>query len=120
MSTHSNTGTDEWFGFGILYLITAAGLVLQLNNPEAQDPAAPHLWEEREVEELIAGWYAEYPEIREMQELAFWQVQRYGMVWDMFGRTRLVPEVYSGLPWVVEAGERRRPIWGFRVGPGGR
>lgn len=106
-------------GFGILYLITAAGLVLQLNNPEAQDQTAPHMWVEGEVQGLIDGWYAEYPEIREMQELAFWQVVRYGMAWDMFGRTRLIPEVFSGLPWVVEAGKRAAANMGIQSGAGG-
>jgi DNA polymerase I len=106
-------------GFGILYLITAAGLVLQLNNPEAQDPAAPHVWSEDEVQTLIDAWYGEYDEIREMQELAFWQVMRYGMCWDMFGRTREVPEVKSGLPWVVEAGKRQAANMGIQSGAGG-
>jgi len=106
-------------GFGILYLITAAGLVLQLNNPEAQDAAAPHVWTEGEVQALINGWYAQYPEIREMQELAFWQVARYGMAWDMFGRTRLIPEIHSGLPWVVEAGKRAAANMGIQSGAGG-
>lgn len=106
-------------GFGILYMITEDGLTLQLNNPEAQDKNAPHVWTVPETKELIKGWYGEYPEIRDMQEMAFWQARRYGMVWDMFGRTRLIPEVKSGLPWVVDAGLRAAANMGIQAGAGG-
>lgn len=106
-------------GFGILYLITPAGLVVQLNNPEAQDMTAPHVWTETEASGLIDGWFGQYPEIRDMQQLAFWQTRRYGLTWDMFGRTRLVPEVRSSLPWVVEAGLRQAANMGIQSGAGG-
>lgn len=106
-------------GFGILYLITADGLTLQLNNPEAQDKTAPHVWTVEETQGLIEGWYGEYPEIREMQELVFWRVKRYGLAWDMFGRTRRIPEVFSGLPWVVESGLRQAANMPIQSGAGG-
>lgn len=106
-------------GFGILYGITEDGLAVQLNNPEAQDPAAPHVWTGAETGELITGWYGEYPEILEMQQLDEWRVLRYGMGWDMFGRHRLIPEVRSSLTWVVEAGLRQAKNHRIQAGAGG-
>lgn len=106
-------------GFGILFLITREGLAKQLNNPNMQDPDAPHAWTDNEAGGLITEWYGEYPEIREMQELSFWRARRYEMVWDIFGRTRLVPEVRSSLPWVVDAGLRQAANMDLQAGAGG-
>lgn len=94
-------------GFGVLYLITAKGLIVQLNSSDSQDPANPHMWTEEEGAELIENWYIANPEIRDMQEEIFTQARRYGKVWTLFGRVRLVPEVRSALSWVRDAGLRQ-------------
>lgn len=106
-------------GFGILYMITAEGLTVQLNNPEAQDLKAPHVWTVPETQTLINNWYQTYPEIRAIQDLYCWRARKYKMVWDCFGRTRLVPEVNSSLPWVVDAGLRQACNQPFQAGAGG-
>lgn len=52
-------------------------------------------WELEECAKLIADWYRTYARIRELMEEQYRRARRWGMVWDAFGRPRLVPEIYS-------------------------
>lgn len=94
-------------GFLILYMGNGMALAVQLNALEAQDPARPKTWTEQECNDLIEGWYAANPEIRDWQAETAARARRYGMVWDMFGRIRLIPEVYSSFRHVQEKGIRQ-------------
>jgi DNA polymerase I len=94
-------------GFGVLYRITGAGLVRQLNAEEAQDPQYPRAWTEDECDALITGWYDANPEIRDWQAEMDAQAYRTGMTWDLYGRVRLVPEVRSVHRWIREKGLRQ-------------
>lgn len=94
-------------GFGVLYRITGAGLVIQLNAEEAQDPDNPKAWTETECDALIESWYAANPEIRDWQDEIAAQAFRYGMVWDLYGRIRQVPEVRSCHSWIRGKGVRQ-------------
>ena len=82
-------------GFGVLYKITGAGLVRQLNAEDSQDPDNPKAWTEEECDALIESWYAENPEILDLQNEIAAQAYRYGYIWDLYGRIRAVPEVRS-------------------------
>jgi DNA polymerase I len=102
-------------GFLILYLGDAAALQIQLNAADAQDKNNPHAWTEEECAEVIDGWYRINPEIREWQDEQFARMYRTGMVWTMFGRVRLVPEMKSCHSWIRSKGKRQganQPIQG--------
>lgn len=102
-------------GFLILYLGDGRALQVQLNAAEAQDPAYPHAWTEAECDDVIAGWYKINPEIRDWQEEQFARMNRYNMVWTMYGRVRLVPEVKSVHSWIRGKGMRQganQPVQG--------
>ena len=52
-------------------------------------------------------WFEARPEVRQYLDLQTYRARRYGMVWDIFGRIRLVPEVQSAHSWIREAGIRQ-------------
>lgn len=52
-------------------------------------------------------WFDARPEVREYLELQTYRARRYGKVWDLTGRPRLVPEIRSYHPWIKSAGERQ-------------
>ena len=58
-------------------------------------------------EEFFEKWHGLYPAVRPYMEKQFYRARRYGIVWDMFGRIRRVPEVRSVHPKVVAAGLRQ-------------
>lgn len=58
-------------------------------------------------EGFIRQWFEARPEVREYMELQAYRARRYGMVWDIFGRVRLVPEVKSYHTWIKAAGLRQ-------------
>jgi DNA polymerase-1 len=94
-------------GFLILYLGAGNALAVQLNALEAQDPARPKFWTEQECDELIEGWYQANTEIRDWQSEVAATMRRYGMIWDIFGRIRKVPEVRSSFRHIQEKGIRQ-------------
>ena len=57
-------------------------------------------------EEFIERFYAARPAIRKWQDLQIRRARQYGMVWDLFGRVRLIPHNKSVLGWVRSEGER--------------
>lgn len=88
-------------GFGILYGVTPAGLVLQI--AAAGGPS----WTIEQAEEFIDAWYAVYEGIYSWVQAVYARARRYGMSWDNFGRVRYIPEVHSQLRGVVNAGLRQ-------------
>jgi DNA polymerase-1 len=94
-------------GFGVLYLVSAQGLKVQMDSEYVGISAAGESqWSLTRCQELIDGWYRAYPRVRDYQELQFTRARRWGRVWDMFGRWRDIPEVRSAVPRVVNEGLR--------------
>jgi DNA polymerase-1 len=56
---------------------------------------------------FIDNWFGQRPEVREYMDLQVYRARRYGLVWDPFGRVRLVPEIRSTHSWIKEAGGRQ-------------
>ena len=86
--------------FMIVYGATVIGLLSQL-------ALSGLIWTEEEGLDFIRRWFALYPEVREYMELMYYRARRYGLVWDLFGRIRLIPEVRSYLKWIAQAGLRQ-------------
>lgn len=87
--------------FSVLYGTTAGGLQAQILA------AGGPLWAVDECDKHIHGWFGVYPGIRDWMSLQCSRVQRYGLVWDAFGRWRLVGEAMSAVPRVRSAGLRQ-------------
>lgn len=88
-------------GFGILNLISAKKLLKELNVGGAED------WTEAACQKMIDSWFELYSGVAEYVEERKAEARRTGMVRDMFGRVRLVPEVMSVHRQIVEAGIRQ-------------
>lgn len=76
-------------GFGILYGVQAAGLQGQIFS------AGGPFWSIEECDRLIREWFRAYPGVQAWMDLQASRARRYGMVWDMFGRIRPIPEIRS-------------------------
>jgi len=87
-------------GFGVLYGLTAPGL-----RANIMAEGGPELSEE-ECQKYIDAWFDAYPGIRDWMEEQYRRAKAEEMVWDMFGRTRLIPEVRSVIPAKVNEGLR--------------
>jgi len=100
-------------GFGILYGQTPAGVqasVLSIGGP---------LLTEEDCARYIQNWFTVYPAVSAWLELQYQRARRYGMVWDLFGRPRLIPGVRSALRGVVNEALRQcgnTPIQGSAAG----
>jgi len=88
-------------GFGVLYGITGAGLLNVFYHEGIS------VYSELDCDRFIAEWYEVFPGIRLWQKQTEAFAMRNGYVADMFGRRRWIPEVYSALPFVREAGLRQ-------------
>lgn len=88
-------------GFGILYGQTAVGAQ---SNILAQ--GGPFL-EQSEVDDIITGWFTLYAGVAEWMDLQHSRALRYGMVWDMWGRVRLIPEAHSQVRRIRSEGLRQ-------------
>lgn len=100
-------------GFGVLFGITAQGLLDQILV--AQDPSWDEVqrqayiasWPLERCAEAIQSWYGIYHEIHDtIQRVASW-VRRFGYAWDWWGRIRWIPEIRSVHKWIAEAGLRQ-------------
>lgn len=87
-------------GFGIAYGLAAQGLQQQLAMEGLN-------WTVEVCEEFIELWFNLYPGVRRLLETYYYRAKRYGFVWDLFGRIRLVPEVRSQHSWIRSAGLRQ-------------
>jgi DNA polymerase-1 len=88
-------------GFGILYGQTPAGA--QENIIAQGGPYIPI----EEVEEIIRNWFLVYEGVARWMQQQYARVRRYGMAWDAFGRSRVIPEGRSVIPRVQSAGLRQ-------------
>jgi len=104
--------------FAVVFGETALGLFEQLvadSYGKAGIPVPDWLTLEW-CENFLKKWFDIYPEVREYMELQAYRSYRYGCVWDMVGRVRLVPEVKSVHSRIVAAGLRQAgnmPIQGL-------
>lgn len=100
-------------GFGILFGQSAQGAQ---GNIVAQ--GGPFM-ELDVVESIIQGWFNLYAGVTYWMECQYFRGQKYGMVWDLFGRTRLIPECQSVLRRIRNEGHRQAgnmPIQGGAQG----
>jgi uracil-DNA glycosylase family 4 len=83
--------------FSIVYGVSALGLRDSIikNGGREED------WPEEQCEHLIAEWFKAYPGVKQFMILQETRARRYGYVWDMFGRIRRIPGVFSSVPSVV-------------------
>jgi len=88
-------------GFGILYGQTPAGA--QENIISVGGPYKPI----EEVEGIIRNWFLVYGGVARWMQQQYARVKRYGMAWDAFGRSRVIPEGRSVIPRVQSAGLRQ-------------
>lgn len=87
---------------------TEKGLYLQLiTDFGANKTPLPDWLTEAWCGAFIESWLNSRPEVREYFELSWYRARRYGLVWDIFGRVRLIPEVRSTHRWIREAGLRQ-------------
>lgn len=99
--------------FGVLYGQTAKGLqarILAEGGP---------LFTEEECQTHIDRWYETYDAIKDWIQLQYERARRHGMVWDMFGRIRLIPQAKSVLADKRAEGDREcgnMPIQGSAQG----
>jgi DNA polymerase-1 len=104
---------SKTLGFQVLYGCAAQGL--QDGIVAAGGPLIPL----EDCDRYIAGWFEEYSGVRDWVEAQHQRARRYGMVWDMFGRPRLIPEVHSALQGVRAAGLREAGNHPIQSGAGG-
>lgn len=94
--------------FSIQNGTTGKGLYLQLVMDYGQSGIAVPDWLTPEwCDWFLKSWLEEYPEVYEWFQLMWYRARRYGMSWDLFGRTRLTPEVESCHSWIIQAGLRQ-------------
>lgn len=82
------------------YGATVVGLLAQL-------ALSGLIWSEDEGNRFIDRWFNLYPEVREYMDVQRYRARRYGRVWDIFGRYRLIPAVQSTHKWIQEEGLRQ-------------
>lgn len=88
-------------GFGVLYGQTPEGL-------QATLAAEGVFWTIEQCTNLIEHeFFAVYAKLKEMLDRDHRTVLRYALIWDDFGRVRLVPEAKSVHRWIREEGTRK-------------
>ena len=88
-------------GFGVLYGQTAEGLQASLMS-EGID------WALDLCEDFIVNkFFGVYKMLKVMLDRDYSRAMRYGLIWDDFGRVRLVPEAKSALKWIANEGTRK-------------
>lgn len=90
-------------GFGVLYGLTAEGLQRNIMT----ESEGEIVWETTRCQSFIDQFFTLYPRLRELMETQYRRARAYGMVWDMFGRVRLVPEAKSAHRNISNEGERK-------------
>ena len=80
--------------FGILYGISAFGLAQRLDIPRG------------EAKELIDGYFATFPQVRDYIDRVIEQARQLGYVTTLFGRRRMLPDINSRNVPVREFNER--------------
>lgn len=90
-------------GFGVLYGLTAEGLQRNILT----ESEGEIFWETDRCQQFIGQFFSLYPRLRDLMDLQYRRARRHAMVWDMFGRVRLVPEAKSSLKKISNEGERK-------------
>ena len=90
------------------YGLTKDGLYDQmaLTYATAGIPLPPHItvdW----CDNFIKQWFSLYPGVLTYMDQQQYRARRYRIVWDIFGRVRMIPEARSALSWVKSAGLRQ-------------
>ena len=80
--------------FGIIYGISTFGLASRLNIPRS------------EAKELIDGYFATYPKVKEYMEKSIAVAREKGWVETLFGRKRMLPDIHSANATVRGYAER--------------
>ena len=80
--------------FGIIYGISTFGLASRLNIPRS------------EAKELIDGYFATYPKVREYMDKSIEVAREKGYVETLFGRKRMLPDIHSANATVRGYAER--------------
>lgn len=87
-------------GFGVLFGITAEGLLRQMYASGAMN------WTLDQCQDLIDLWFGLYPDVKHWMDEQFTRARKFGLVWDLFGRIRPLPEIWSAFEGTVEDGHR--------------
>jgi len=96
-------------GFGIIYLISAEGLLVQLHQRGLLH------YKLEDCQKMIDEWYKMYPGVKVWQEGTIASAKREGEVRTRYGRVRYLPGIHSPLPYVRAEAERQavnHPIQG--------
>jgi DNA polymerase-1 len=80
--------------FGIIYGISVFGLASRLNIPRS------------EAKELIDGYFATYPKVKEYMDRSIEAARQKGYVETLFGRKRMLPDIHSANATVRGYAER--------------
>jgi len=99
--------------FGTIYLIGAKGLWQQFQHEGLTQ------FTERDCQGFLDSWRHTYPSFFDWVEDVKAEARRTGMVRDMFGRIRWIPELQSSLKWIKEAGLRQAVNAPIQSGAGG-
>ena len=108
---------------GTLYDISPEGLVDQLLVSKAVrflsggdalwNPAKYYAGAVEKCRTAIRNFFVRFPELLTARRIHHKTAIRTGMVWDMFGRHRWIPQVFSTHQWIV--GEGLRAAGNFRI-----
>jgi DNA polymerase I len=90
-------------GFGVLYGLTPPGLKRNIFN----ESGGKVDWTEEKCAGFIDKFFTVYPGLRDLIDTQYRRAQRWAMVWDAFGRPRLVPEGRSSNTKVRNEGLRK-------------
>lgn len=86
--------------FGWAYDITAKGLLVRFDGMGIKD------YTEYRCQEFLTACNTAYPDVVRWKARMRSELRRYGQVWDMWGRRRVIPEIYSSRRQVQEGAER--------------
>lgn len=115
--TKMERGLAKNVGFGVLYGITAPGLLEQILS---RVPVSEHhKWNVEECERFIEEWYANYPLVLEQQKQYRTTALRYGYIWCAWGRIRMTPGVRSRHPHIIQKTLREVVNMPIQSGAGG-
>ena len=99
--------------FGILYMIGAKGLWTSFQHEGLTQ------FSKRDCQHFLDSWRDTYPGFFDWVQEISAEARRTGMVRDMFGRIRWIPELNSSLKYVREAGIRQAVNSPIQSGAGG-
>lgn len=94
--------------FGVFYGLSAPGLLDLMGVTYATAGLPLPDWCTLDwCDKFIKDWFELYPGVQDYIDQQHYRARRYGIVWDLFGRVRRVPEVYSVHERIQAAGLRQ-------------